>query len=122
MILSTLEEQMKEQRRQTDQWTIACCLATWRSFKTASLLLLVAVFLDPFRLLPADSASPAGGPLKVGFIMVGPVSDCGWNEAHHNGRLFVQSALGKRVETTEAENVPESAEAERVLEKMVSQG
>jgi basic membrane protein A len=60
--------------------------------------------------------------LKIGFIMVGPVSDCGWNQAHHDGRVFVQSALGKRVETTEVENVPESAEAERVLEKMVSQG
>ncbi|PWT94702.1 MAG: BMP family ABC transporter substrate-binding protein [Candidatus Melainabacteria bacterium] len=104
---------MKAQRRQTDQWTIGWC---------ASLLLLVALFFTQLSLLPVDSAPPAGGPLRVGFIMVGPVTDCGWNEAHHNGRLFVQAALGRRVETTEAENVPESAEAERVLEKMVSQG
>lgn len=61
-------------------------------------------------------------PLKVGFIMVGPVNDSGWNSAHDRGRRFLDNALERKVQTTVVENVPENAEAERVLEKMIAQG
>jgi basic membrane protein A len=62
------------------------------------------------------------GPLKVGFIMVESVSDYGWNWAHDQGRLFMESKLPNQVKTSVAENVPESAEVERVMEKMIAQG
>lgn len=61
-------------------------------------------------------------PLKIGFIMVGPVADWGWNYAHDQGRKFLEDKLKGRVQTTVAENVPESAEVERVMEKMIAQG
>ena len=71
--------------------------------------------------IPVISAERAVKPLKVGFVMVGPVSDYGYNYAHDQGRLYLQSHL-LNVQTTVAEKVPESAEAERVMEKMIAQG
>jgi len=68
--------------------------------------------------LAADSAKP----LKVGFLCVGSINDWGWNYAHNKGRLYLESKMPKEVETTIVEKVPESAEAERVLERMVAQG
>lgn len=61
-------------------------------------------------------------PLKIGFIMVGPVSDYGWNYAHDQGRKYIETQLKGQVQTTVAESIPESAEVERVMEKMIAQG
>ncbi len=60
--------------------------------------------------------------LKVGFITIGPVNDWGYNYAHDQGRKYLQSALPGQVETTIVEKVPENAEAERVMEKMIANG
>ena len=80
-----------------------------------------------FALLALASSSTAKAdenraPLKVGFLNVGPVSDFGWNYAVNQGRLYLDSHLKGQVQTSFAEKVPESAEAERVLEKMIAQG
>jgi basic membrane protein A len=78
-----------------------------------------------FFALAWNSLAPAAvaeNPLKIGFIMVGPVADWGWNYQHDQGRLYMESKMGDKVKTTVAENVPESAEVERVMEKMIAQG
>jgi simple sugar transport system substrate-binding protein len=61
-------------------------------------------------------------PLKVGFIMVGPVDDGGWNTQHNLGRLAVEEHFGDAVETVFQESVPEGADAERVLTQMALSG
>ncbi len=61
-------------------------------------------------------------PLKIAFAYVGPVGDGGWTFAHDNARKAVDKAYGDKVMTTFAEKVPESADAERVIRDMVSQG
>jgi basic membrane protein A and related proteins len=61
-------------------------------------------------------------PLKVGFIMVESVHDWGWNWAHDQGRQYMEKELHGQVQTTFVENVPETAEVERVMEKMIAQG
>ena len=75
---------------------------------------------------PAESgatASPApSGALKVAFVYVGPVGDAGWTFAHDQARKAVADALGARVQTSFVENVPEGADAERVLRDLVRQG
>lgn len=73
-------------------------------------------------LLSVRAESSPGVPLKVGFITSGPVADLGWNYEQDQGRLYMQSKLHNLVTTTLAEKVPESAEAERVMEKMIAQG
>ncbi len=61
-------------------------------------------------------------PLKIAFAYVGPVGDGGWTFAHDNARKALQAEFGDKIETSFVENVPESADAERVLRDMVGQG
>lgn len=71
----------------------------------------------------APAAAPAHAePLKIAFAYLGPVADGGWTYAHDNGRKAVEAAYGDRVITSFVEKVPESADAERVIRDMASQG
>ena len=62
------------------------------------------------------------GPLKVGFILLGPIGDGGWTYQHNLGRLAVVEALGDAVETIYQESVPEGADAERAITQMCLAG
>jgi simple sugar transport system substrate-binding protein len=64
----------------------------------------------------------AADPLKVGFVYVGPVGDFGWSHQHNQGRLAIESALGNDVKTAFVEDVPEGADAERVINQFAQQG
>ena len=68
----------------------------------------------------SEPAKPA--PLKVAFAYVGPVGDAGWTFAHDNGRKAVEAEFGDKIVTSFVENVPESADAERVMRDLVGQG
>ena len=70
----------------------------------------------------ASVGAPATGPLKVAFVYVGPVGDAGWTYAHDRARKAAEAAYPGKVVTTFVENVPEAADAERVLRDEVSQG
>jgi basic membrane protein A and related proteins len=74
---------------------------------------------------PAPVAAPEPAkpePLKIAFAYVGPVGDGGWTYAHDQGRKAVEKEFGDKVVTSFVENVPESADAERVIRDMASQG
>jgi len=73
-------------------------------------------------LLTAQAPARAEEPLKVGFVYVGPVGDAGWTYAHDQGRLVMEKALGDKVKSTYVENVPEGADAERVIRKLATEG
>ena len=72
----------------------------------------------------AAASAPAAKPepLKIAFAYVGPVGDAGWTYAHDQGRKAVEAEFGDKVKTSYVENVPESADAERVIRQMVSEG
>lgn len=63
----------------------------------------------------------AESTLKVGALHVGPVNDFGYNEAMHDGLMEMKANI-PGLELHEAENVPESADAERVMENMIQEG
>lgn len=95
---------------------------------TQLLKLLKILTLSLFVALLSASLSASHGlcagtdkPLKVAFVMVGPVNDFGYNYSHNLGRLYLQSHL-PNVQTTFAEKIPENAEVERVMEKMIAAG
>ncbi len=78
---------------------------------------------EPVAAAPAAAPAPAKPePLKVAFAYVGPVGDGGWTFAHDNGRKAVEAEFGDKVVTSYVENVPESADAERVIRDLASQG
>src|SRR5690606_22762857 len=64
---------------------------------------------------PAAAEAPKAEPLKVAFAYVGPVGDGGWTFAHDNGRKALEAEFGDKIVTSFVENVPESADAERVI-------
>ncbi len=70
----------------------------------------------------ADAAPAKAEPLKVAFAYVGPVGDGGWTFAHDNARKAVEKEFGDKIVTSFVENVPESADAERVIRDMAGQG
>ena len=71
---------------------------------------------------PTAAASAKPEPLRIAFAYVGPVGDGGWTYAHDNGRKAVEKEFGDKVITSFVEKVPESADAERVIRDMASQG
>ncbi len=72
---------------------------------------------------PAASApAPKPEPLKIAFAYVGPVGDGGWTFAHDNGRKALEKEFGDKIVTSFVENVPESADAERVIRDLAGQG
>ena len=82
---------------------------------------LAATLLGTVMALGA-AAAIAAEPLKVGFVYVGPVGDAGWTYAHDQGRRMLEKELGDKVKTTFVENVPEGADAERVIRQLVTDG
>ena len=68
------------------------------------------------------TAVSATEPLKIGFVYVGPVGDAGWTFAHDTGRKAIEAKYGAKIKTTFVENVPEGADAERVIRDLVAQG
>lgn len=78
---------------------------------------------EPVASAPAAAPAPAKSePLKIAFAYVGPVGDGGWTFAHDNGRKAVEKEFGDKVITSFVEKVPESADAERVIRDMASEG
>ena len=69
---------------------------------------------------PAAAAKPEA--LKIAFAYIGPVGDGGWTFAHDNARKALEKEFGDKIQTSFVENVPESADAERVIRDLAGQG
>jgi len=70
----------------------------------------------------AAPATAQDDPLQVGFVYVGSIGDMGWTFSHDHARLQVEEHFGDAVETTYVENVPEGADAERIMTQMALSG
>lgn len=69
---------------------------------------------------PADAAASEPAATKesprVAFVYIGPPGDGGWTFEHDKGRKYMEEKLGIKADTVE--NVPESADAERVITEL----
>ncbi|MGZ4681523.1 MAG: BMP family ABC transporter substrate-binding protein, partial [Acidimicrobiales bacterium] len=65
--------------------------------------------------------APGTGGTAIGFIMVGPKDDYGYNQAVYEGSQAVGKA-NPDLKILTAENVPETPDAERTMEDMITQG
>src|SRR6185437_5238577 len=68
------------------------------------------------------TAAAADAPFKVGFVYVSPVGDAGWTSQHDAARKEMEKALDGKVVTKYVENVPEGADAERVIRDLAQSG
>ena len=73
-------------------------------------------------LMPVMAAAPATVPLNVGFVYISPIGDAGWTTQHDQARKEMEKALGSKITTKFVENVPESADAERVIRDLAQTG
>ena len=64
----------------------------------------------------------AHAQLKMAWVYVGPPGDGGWTYAHDVGRKAVEKKFGNKVQTSFVENVPEGADAERVIRELAQKG
>ena len=89
----------------------------------AGALMLAACAAPAAAPAPAsEGAADADAPkIVVGALHVGAVTDAGYNQAQHEGLMKLKEAI-PGVEVLEVENVPESADAERVMENLIQQG
>jgi basic membrane protein A and related proteins len=85
-----------------------------RAAMAAALLLPSAVSLT--------ARAAAAPPLNVGFVYVSPIGEAGWTTQHDMGRKEMEKSLGAKVTSKFVENVPEGADAERVIRDLVQQG
>ncbi len=69
----------------------------------------------------ATSDAPGTGGTAIGFIFVGAKDDYGYNKAAYLGSEAVAEAFPD-LKVLRKENVPETAEAERVMEEMIRNG
>ena len=69
-----------------------------------------------------SGSAVAQKPLKIGFVYVSPIGDAGWTYQHDLGRKEMEKALGAKVATKYVENVPEGADAERVIREFATSG
>ena len=72
--------------------------------------------------LAAVTGAQAAEPLKAGFVYIGPTGDHGWTYSHDVGRKALEAQGGGKVQTTFVENVPETADSERVFRDLAQKG
>jgi basic membrane protein A len=85
-------------------------------FRRLALLTLLASFAG----LTSPGETVAQAKPKVAFVYTGPIGDAGWTFQHDLARQHVEKAVG--VETTYIENMPETADAARVMEQLIQKG
>jgi basic membrane protein A and related proteins len=95
-----------------------------RMRKHALAALLVAIAATAVALAAGVGAGSAksSAAFKVAWIYVGPHNDGGWSSAHDAGRLYVQKALGSKVQTTYKENIAVGAQLQQTVASLVNQG
>ncbi len=84
---------------------------SFKRFAAAGLLALTCI-----------TGATAAEPLKAGFVYIGPTGDHGWTYSHDVGRKQVEAQSSGKVQTSFVENVPETADAERVFRDMAQKG
>jgi basic membrane protein A len=75
-------------------------------------------------LAPNWEARPilASEPLKVAWMLGGPINDVGWNAAHYRGITAVEKAFPGKVEVTYKESIPAGPQAAQVIDSLVQAG
>src|SRR5438270_8977105 len=95
---------------------------TKRKLALAAPLLTLAAVAVAFGIGASSGSAAHRAVFKAAWIYVGPHNDGGWSQAHDQGRLAVQKALGSKVQTTYKENVPEGPQVCQTIESLIRDG
>ncbi len=95
---------------------------TKRTLALAAVLFVIAAASAVLALGTSPGTAKPNATFKAAWIYVGPHNDGGWSQAHDQGRLAVQKALGSKVQTTYKENVPEGPQVAQVIDSLIRDG
>jgi len=95
---------------------------TKRTLALVAVLFVIAAASAVLALGTSPGSAKPNAAFKAAWIYVGPHNDGGWSQAHDQGRLAVQKALGSKVQTTYKENVPEGPQVAQVIDSLISDG
>lgn len=87
--------------------------------------MLVTTFKRAFAtisLAAAVTATYAASAPGVAFVYLGNPGDAGWTHAHEQGVKAVEERFDGKIRITRVENIPESADTERVIRDLASKG
>lgn len=87
-----------------------------------NILKLLPMGIAAGLMVTVSASALAAEPLKVAFVYLGPRGDGGWTQQHDMGRLGLEKAMGDKIKTTFVENVPETADSERVFRQLAADG
>jgi basic membrane protein A and related proteins len=88
----------------------------------AAVLVVIAATAVALTVGTASSPAKSNAAFRAAWIYVGPHNDGGWSQAHDQGRLAVQKALGSKVQTTYKENIPEGPQVAQVIDQLIRDG
>ncbi|RLL49853.1 BMP family ABC transporter substrate-binding protein [Acinetobacter cumulans] len=80
------------------------------------------VFVGALTILAIGISSLTQAKEQATFVYLGPTSDHGWSYSHEQGRIKADKALAGKYQTSYIENVPETADAERVIRNLAQKG
>ena len=86
-------------------------MTTRRDLMRTALAAPLAAGLAPALIGRARAAEP----FKAAWVYVGPVEEAGYSFQHDLGRRAVAAKYGDKVKASYVENVPEGADAERII-------
>jgi basic membrane protein A len=95
---------------------------TKRNLALAAILFVIAAASVVLAMGTSPGTAKSSAAFKAAWIYVGPHNDGGWSQAHDQGRLAVQKALGSKVQTTYKENIPEGPQVAQVIESLIRDG
>lgn len=94
-----------------------------RQFLAASTATLATTFAATFATsLGLARPAHAADPLGIALILPSPVADVGWSHSLAIAMQAVQAKLGEGLRLTLIENIPEGPDADRIMQKAVSDG
>ena len=93
------------------------------SRKVSILFVLTALLLAVVPVLAQDFQIPeiVEGKWNVAFVLIGPINDGGWSQAHYDGAKYVSDNVDN-VNVVYVENIPEGTESEQVFRSLAAKG
>jgi basic membrane protein A len=93
-----------------------------KKFGAVGVLVALAATVTILAVGIGSGSAAKTAPYKVAWIYPGPHNDHGWSQAHDVGRLYVQKALGSKIQTTIKENIPTGPVLDQTVASLVQQG
>jgi basic membrane lipoprotein Med (substrate-binding protein (PBP1-ABC) superfamily) len=93
-----------------------------RRFVLGALLACLVIVAASLAGLAAAKPGKKQKVFKVAWIYPGPYNDGGWSTAHNAGRLYVQKALGDKVQTTYKDKAFSNAQVPQMVAGLVRDG